>query len=278
MYEYNYSYDGSAITAGASIFAGIMIFVWIIAMLAGIIYLVSMFKIFKKAGKPGWAAIVPIYNIIVMTEIAGLPGKYVLFMFLPFVQIYAMIKIIIELCKKFGKDTGFAILMILLPLIGYPVLAFSKCTYNGEGSVGTAAPSDNASTPETAEPLPDVVASPEMSSAPINQNLNIETQTLTEVEAQTVQEPVQSPAEEIVDNNQPSAPAPVDNSADMAVSVPETVQTTETISNVLDANNVVAPSEQAPIENISNDVVNQQQVQPEVAQQPSVDPNNIQQL
>ena len=95
MYEYNYNYDGSAITGGATILAGMMIFVWIFTMLICALFIVCLAKIFKKAGKPWWAAIIPIYNMIVMTEIAGLPAWYVALMFVPVANIYAVIKIMI---------------------------------------------------------------------------------------------------------------------------------------------------------------------------------------
>jgi hypothetical protein len=103
----------------------------------GLIPVVSLWKIFEKAGKPGWAGLVPIYNIIVLMEIIEKP-EWLIFMFIPCANIYFGIMATIELAKKFGKDTTFAIGMLLLPLVFYPILAFGKAQYQGRG----AAPRD----------------------------------------------------------------------------------------------------------------------------------------
>ena len=104
----------------------IMFLTFIIALL---ISYISNWKIYKKAGKPGWASIIPIYSNIVMLEICGLPvWMIVLALFVP--PVY-LILVGINLAKKFGKGTGFAIGLILLPLIFYPILAFGKSQYEG---------------------------------------------------------------------------------------------------------------------------------------------------
>lgn len=90
-----------------------------------------MWKIFKKAGKKGWESIVPIYNVIVMLEISGLPMWYIVLYIIPFANLYAMFKTYIEIVKKFGKGTGFGILTALVPIVGFPILAFSNCSYEG---------------------------------------------------------------------------------------------------------------------------------------------------
>lgn len=89
----------------------------------------SLWKIFSKAGKPGWACIVPIYNIIVMLEIVEKPAWWIILYLIPFVNITVAIIINIELAKVFGKDTGFAIGMIILPFIFFPMLAFGNSQY-----------------------------------------------------------------------------------------------------------------------------------------------------
>ena len=85
-----------------------------------------MWKIYKKAGKPGWAAIVPVYNIIVLLEIAELPLWYIALFLVPFANIYAMFKIYIELAHKFGKSTGFGVASVFFSVICFPILAFNK--------------------------------------------------------------------------------------------------------------------------------------------------------
>lgn len=94
-----------------------------------IITLVGMWKIFEKAGKPGWAAIIPIYNIIVLLEIVGRPLWWVALMFVPIAQLVVAVILAIDLAKAFGKDVGFAIGMILLPFVFYPMLGFGSAQY-----------------------------------------------------------------------------------------------------------------------------------------------------
>lgn len=104
----------------------------VISLIVGILVIVSLWMIFKKAGKPGWASIVPIYNIIVLIQIAGLPLWYLVLLIIPFANIYAIFKIYIELAHKFGKSTGFGVLTVFFSEICLPILAFDKnATYKG---------------------------------------------------------------------------------------------------------------------------------------------------
>ena len=104
----------------------------VIGLIAGILVIVSLWMIFKKAGKPGWASIVPIYNIIVFIQIVGLPLWYLVLLIIPFANIYAIFKIYIELAHKFGKSTGFGVLTVFFSEICLPILAFDKnATYKG---------------------------------------------------------------------------------------------------------------------------------------------------
>jgi hypothetical protein len=103
-----------------------MMLVWFAVVL---ILIISMWKIFTKAGKPGWAAIVPIYNIIVLLEIVCKPIWWFILLLIPFVNIIVLIIVLIELAKRFGKGVGFAIGMLILPFIFYPMLAFGDAKY-----------------------------------------------------------------------------------------------------------------------------------------------------
>lgn len=98
----------------------------IIIVLINILMIISLWKIYKKAGKPGWASIVPIYNFIVMCEIAGKKWWYIFFMLLPIINIYIIIVLCNSLAKKFKKSDGFVVGMILLPVIFFPILAFGR--------------------------------------------------------------------------------------------------------------------------------------------------------
>ena len=98
-----------------------------------------MWKLFSKAGKPGWAAIVPIYSTIVNMEVIGRPGWWFLLYFVPFLGIYLSVIDTIFLARSYGKSTGFAVGLILLPVVFYPMLAFSKdANYVGPTAPGTS--------------------------------------------------------------------------------------------------------------------------------------------
>ena len=84
-----------------------------------------------KAGKPGWAALIPIYNAVVLMQIIGRPEWWVLLLFVPFVNIYIAVVSTLELAKSFGKSTGFGVLMLFFPVIMYPMLGFGSSQYLG---------------------------------------------------------------------------------------------------------------------------------------------------
>lgn len=100
--------------------------------IAVIIY-AGMWKIFQKAGKPGWAAIIPIYNIIVMAEIVGKPiGFALLAALVPCVNIVLMVWLTNLLMKSFGKEVPlWTILALLFPIIIFPVIGFGDAKYIG---------------------------------------------------------------------------------------------------------------------------------------------------
>jgi hypothetical protein len=104
--------------------------VLILIYLAVIVFLIAaQWKIFEKAGKPGWAAIIPIYSTIVLLEIIKKPTWWVFMLFIPLVNIYFAIVMVNELSKSFGKDVGFTLGLIFLPFIFYPILGFGSAQY-----------------------------------------------------------------------------------------------------------------------------------------------------
>jgi len=120
--------DNSAPSNGA---AGAAFGVIGIVYLAVIVLIVAaMWKIFVKAGKPGWAAIIPIYNVIVLLEIAGRPLWWFLLMLIQLVNLVMFIIVAVDVARKFGKGVGFAIGMLILPFIFYPMLAWGDAQYN----------------------------------------------------------------------------------------------------------------------------------------------------
>ncbi|MCU4174465.1 DUF5684 domain-containing protein [Carboxylicivirga sp. N1Y90] len=103
-----------------------------IAYLAfAILMIVSGWKIFEKAGKPGWACLIPIYNTLVLLEIVGKPWYWLLLMMIPGVGAIFAIWSINLLSKSFGYGTGFTLGLIFLSPIFYPILGLGDAKYNG---------------------------------------------------------------------------------------------------------------------------------------------------
>ena len=98
-----------------------------------VFYMVCLWRIFEKAQRPGWAAFIPIYNNIVMAEIAGRPGWWGLLPMIPFVGIIFAIILLVQFVAAFGKGAGFAVGVILLGFIFFPLLAFGDAQYIGAG-------------------------------------------------------------------------------------------------------------------------------------------------
>ena len=115
---------GGAAGAGVGIVGGL---VWLVVVLG---FIVGMWKVFEKAGEPGWAAIIPIYNTIVLLKIAGRPLWWLILLFIPFVNFVILILVGLDVARKFGKSAGFGIGLALLGFIFYPLLGFSDARYN----------------------------------------------------------------------------------------------------------------------------------------------------
>lgn len=124
--------SGGGNAAGAIV--GLLILVIELGIAA--VMIAGLWKLFVKAGQPGWAAIVPIYNTYVMTQIVGRPILWFVLTFVPCVNFVAMVLIMIDLAKSFGKSTGYAIGMILLPFVFIPMLGFGDAQYSGPSFKG----------------------------------------------------------------------------------------------------------------------------------------------
>jgi hypothetical protein len=96
-----------------------------------IVMIVGMWKTFEKAGKPGWAAIIPIYNMIVLLEIIGRPIWWFILLLIPCVNIIIGIMVYSDLSKCFGKGIGYTLGLLFLPFIFFPLLGFSDAKYQG---------------------------------------------------------------------------------------------------------------------------------------------------
>lgn len=109
---------------GSSIFA-----VFAIAVI--VLSIVAAWRVFKKAGKPGWAALVPIYNIYVLVQIAGRPAWWFVLLFVPIIDIVVALILCIDIGRKFGKNIIFSfILLFMFSLVGAMVIAFDDSRYD----------------------------------------------------------------------------------------------------------------------------------------------------
>ena len=107
----------------------------VILYLSILVFLIaSMWKIFTKAGQPGWACIVPIYNFIILLKIAGKPWWWIFLMLIPIVSLIILIMVYHGLSTNFGKGAGFTVGLILLGIIFIPILAWGDATYKGAAS------------------------------------------------------------------------------------------------------------------------------------------------
>lgn len=106
-----------------------------IAMILYVVFIIfliaSVWIVYTKAGKPGWASIVPFYNMIVLLDMVGKPAWWLILMFIPVVNLIVLIMVYHNLSLSFGKGTGFTIGLILLGFIFFPILAFSDAKYIG---------------------------------------------------------------------------------------------------------------------------------------------------
>jgi len=114
---------------GGSAAGGMIVLLIQLAFIA--LMIASMWKIFSKAGEPGWAAIVPIYNLVVMLKIAGKPVWWIVLFFIPLVNIVFSILVALGMAERFGKGAGFGLGLAFLSPIFYPILGFGSAQYQG---------------------------------------------------------------------------------------------------------------------------------------------------
>ena len=114
----------------------------IIYLGVAVFMIAAIWKVFAKAGEPGWACIVPIYNWIVQLRIIGRPWWWFLLMLVPIVNIVILFIVAIETAKCFGRGAGFGVGLVFLPFIFYAILGFGSAQYQGPSGGGSVATSD----------------------------------------------------------------------------------------------------------------------------------------
>lgn len=101
--------------------------------------IVALWKVFVKAGRAGWEAIIPVYNAYVLIKIAGRPGWWLLLLLIPIVNIVISCIVHIDIAKAFGKGAGFGWGLFLLGCIFFPILGFGSAVYRAQPPLVPAA-------------------------------------------------------------------------------------------------------------------------------------------
>ena len=122
-----YDYDSAAYAVAG----GILAVYYLIALAVTVLLLVGFWKVFVKAGKPGWAAIVPFYNLYCMYEISFGNGWLFLLSFVPCVNIVMGVIMNVKLAQAFGQSGAYALGLIFLPYVFVPMLGFGSAQYYG---------------------------------------------------------------------------------------------------------------------------------------------------
>lgn len=92
----------------------------------------AYWKVFAKAGRPGWGAIIPIYNVYLLVKVAGRPGWWVILYVIPVVDIVIHLVISLDIARNFGKGSGFGVVGLwLFSFVGFPILGFGSARYQG---------------------------------------------------------------------------------------------------------------------------------------------------
>lgn len=141
-YIYNTTTTNIDSSTGAAIFGFGLFTILLFALIPYILVVIAWWKIFVKAGQPGWAAIVPVYNLYILLKIIGRPIWWLwllILLVIPFVNFIGAvvwfvlgILIALDLGKAFGKDPAFSIILLwLFSIIGYLILGFGKDEYKG---------------------------------------------------------------------------------------------------------------------------------------------------
>lgn len=115
--NYNFTYQG---------------FGWgpcLIGLVVGIFFIIVWWKIFEKAGLPGWGALIPFYNTYLYVKTAQRPGWWMILLFIPIVNLVIAIVMCFDIARVFGKGNGFGFGLLFLGIIFFPILAFGKAQY-----------------------------------------------------------------------------------------------------------------------------------------------------
>lgn len=105
-----------------------LITILLLTLFIHVLMFAGLWKLFEKAGKPGWAVLIPIYSAIVMIEIVKKPMIWLLYLLIPIVNIVFAIRLTNLFVKSFGKSEGYTVGCLLFPYVFYPILGFDKAS------------------------------------------------------------------------------------------------------------------------------------------------------
>ncbi|MGD0872606.1 MAG: DUF5684 domain-containing protein [Bryobacteraceae bacterium] len=126
--------DSGGVPSTALLGASLVVF--LVIMVIALVFIIAMWKVYTKAGQPGWAILIPIYNVYILLKLAGRPGWWVILYFIPLVNLVIAILVAIDVAKSFGQSAAFGvILLFLLCGIGYLMLGFGNYTYVGPAAL-----------------------------------------------------------------------------------------------------------------------------------------------
>ncbi len=147
MYDttYTYSTDASS-TAAAGVLGAFFMVYLIVVLIVAVVGIVALWKTFVKAGQPGWAAIIPIYNFYIMLKVIGRPAWWLVFLLLPIVPFVGPIALAVvflfvslDMAKSFGKSPTFGVVALwIFSIIGYLILGFGDAKYVGPAALKKA--------------------------------------------------------------------------------------------------------------------------------------------
>jgi hypothetical protein len=126
----------AALLASSGAAVGILVIVYIAII---VFEIAAIWQVFVKAGRPGWAAIIPFYNYYVILKVVGRPGWWLILYLIPIVNFIVWVIVAIDMAKSFAKSTGFAVGLIFLPFIFFPILGFGAASYVGPAAGGPRA-------------------------------------------------------------------------------------------------------------------------------------------
>ena len=145
----------------SDILGPIFVIYLVVLSIISLAYLAASWKIFIKAGRPGWAVLIPIYNLVVYLQIVGRPAWWILLFFVPVVNFAISIMLSLDLAKVFNKTPVFGIIALWFLPVGYFILGFGSAKYTKPGSASApsltppSAPSMPSPEPQITPPAPE---------------------------------------------------------------------------------------------------------------------------